>query len=116
LEASKARVTKAGERLRAVRLGEDQLPPDDYAAERAIVETFRAEHAQPLTRVAAGLRYYVIRETGQHATIERPVGQRLKAMPTILDKLTRHPKMEWPGCTTSVAVGASCPTMTPSIE
>jgi putative GTP pyrophosphokinase len=91
---SKVRVTRAGERLRAARLGEPQLPPDEYAAERAIVETFRAEHAQPLTRVAAGLRYYVIQEAGGHATIERPVGQRLKAMPTILDKLIRHPKME----------------------
>ncbi len=55
------------------------------------MEEFRALHAQALTRVAANLRYYVKSEAD-----DRPwsVGQRLKAMPTILDKLTRHPEMQ----------------------
>jgi (p)ppGpp synthase/HD superfamily hydrolase len=89
--ASRSRVTKAGSRLRAHRLGTERLALEQYVAERAIVEEFRARHAQSLTRVAAGLRYYV-KEAADGQTWS--VGQRLKAMPTILDKLTRHPDME----------------------
>lgn len=88
---SRSRVTRAGARLRDHRLGVTTLPPPEYVAERAIVEEYRARHAQSLTRVAAGLRYYV-----KEAAAGEPwsVGQRLKAMPTIMDKLTRHPGME----------------------
>lgn len=91
MPVSKSRVTKAGERLRAHRLGVQRLSPADYAAERAIVEEFRAGHADALARVAANLRYYV-----KEAAAGQPwiVGQRLKAMPTILDKLSRHPAMD----------------------
>ena len=64
---------------------------DAYVRERAVVEQFRARHAQALTRVAANLRYYVKRES--HPDAYR-VGQRLKAMPTILDKLVRLPEMD----------------------
>jgi hypothetical protein len=46
-------------------------------------------HARPLTRVAAGLRYFVA-EAADGPVI---VGQRLKRMETIRDKLERHPKM-----------------------
>jgi ppGpp synthetase/RelA/SpoT-type nucleotidyltranferase len=91
MATSRSRVTRAGARLRAHRLGVESLDPDQYVAERAIVEEFRAKHAQSLTRVAAGLRYYV-KEAADGQTWS--VGQRLKAMPTILDKLTRHPNME----------------------
>lgn len=88
---SRSRVTRAGARLRDHRIGRARLPVREYVEERAIVEEYRARHAQPLTRVAANLRYYV-----EEAANGEPwsVGQRLKAMPTILDKLTRHPRME----------------------
>ncbi len=88
---SKTRVTAAGERLRAHRLGTDLLDSRTYVRERAVVEEFRAGHAVALTRVAANLRYYV---QGEAEGGSWTVGQRLKAMPTILDKLVRHPKME----------------------
>lgn len=91
MRLSRSRVTTAGERLRAHRLGTDPLDADVYLRERAVVEEFRAGHAVSLTRVAAGLRYYV---QGEAEGRSWTVGQRLKAMPTILDKLVRHPKME----------------------
>jgi putative GTP pyrophosphokinase len=57
---------------------------------RAIVE-FRGLHAGPLQRVAVNLRYYVDKHT-----LTRPivVGQRLKRLPTIIDKLRREPEMK----------------------
>jgi ppGpp synthetase/RelA/SpoT-type nucleotidyltranferase len=56
-----------------------------------VIRAFRAAHAGPLQRVAANLRYYV----EQHST-GRPivVGQRLKRLTTIADKLCRQPKMQ----------------------
>jgi putative GTP pyrophosphokinase len=89
--ASRSRVTKAGERLRAHRLGNTSLDPVTYLGEQAVVEDFRARHGVSLTRVAANLRYYVESEARGGPW---SVGQRLKAMPTILDKLVREPKME----------------------
>lgn len=88
---SKSRVTQAGQRLRAHRLGEAPLGRVRYVAERAIVEDFRARHGPALKRVAANLRYFV-RTSAAGESWE--VGQRLKAMPTILDKLVREPGME----------------------
>ncbi|MGB2710894.1 MAG: RelA/SpoT domain-containing protein [Conexibacter sp.] len=88
---SKSRVTKAGERLRAHRLGAAPLSRERYVAERAIVEAFRARHSDALKRVAANLRYYVRTAA---ATEPWSVAQRLKAMPTLLDKLVREPGME----------------------
>jgi len=58
--------------------------------ELAVVEQFRAAHVKPLARVAANLRYYVA-EASEGAG---DVGQRLKRMSTILDKLGRHPTMQ----------------------
>jgi putative GTP pyrophosphokinase len=88
---SKTRVSRAGQLLRKDRLGVAFLDGDAFQHEVAVVEQFRVAHARSLTRVAAGLRYYVAGEAS-----DRPwtVGQRLKAMPTILDKLVRHPRME----------------------
>jgi (p)ppGpp synthase/HD superfamily hydrolase len=91
MRPSRSRVTKAGERLRAHRLRSSPLELDEYLSEQAVVEAFRARHGASLTRVAANLRYYVASEARGDAW---SVGQRLKAMPTILDKLVREPKME----------------------
>ncbi|HET7485711.1 MAG TPA: RelA/SpoT domain-containing protein [Solirubrobacterales bacterium] len=54
----------------------------------AVIGWWRTEHAKPLSRVAANLRYYV-RETG-----EPVVAQRLKRIPTIAGKLLREPGMK----------------------
>ena len=55
-----------------------------------VVGRWRAAHAAPLTRVAANLRYYVAEASGGAFV----VGQRLKRMETIRDKLDREPQME----------------------
>jgi putative GTP pyrophosphokinase len=86
---SKNRVDRAGARLRGHQTGDQRLDWPVLTAELAVVEAFRAAHAGPLTRVAANLRYY-IREASDGSFI---VGQRLKRMVTILDKLERHPHM-----------------------
>lgn len=54
------------------------------------IRAFRAEHAPPLRRVAAGLRYYVDKHSAGRPIV---VGQRLKRFITILDKLQREPRM-----------------------
>ena len=53
----------------------------------SLIDEFRHEHAYPLTMARANLAYYVrdIPDAG--------VTQRLKKLPTILDKLTRYPTM-----------------------
>lgn len=53
-----------------------------------IVEWWRGQHAKPLSRVAANLRYYV----GGHG--KPVVAQRLKRVPTIGDKLQRESGMQ----------------------
>ena len=53
-----------------------------------IIEWWRGEHAKPLSRVAANLRYYA---GDQGKPI---VAQRLKKFPTIADKLLREPSMK----------------------
>jgi putative GTP pyrophosphokinase len=50
-------------------------------------------HARPLSKVAANLRYHVMRENGEiDGKID--VAQRLKKRDTIIDKLERYPKMK----------------------
>lgn len=62
---------------------------NELVVELEVVEAFRAMHARPLTRVAANLRYFVAEASGGPFV----VGQRLKRMDTIRDKLDRYPKM-----------------------
>lgn len=52
------------------------------------IDRWRGEHTGPLVRVNAGLRYYVRQAGG-----EPEVTQRLKRLPTILNKLEREPTM-----------------------
>jgi hypothetical protein len=86
---SKRAVNRAGERLRASHSG-SALPLDDpeLDAAREIVEHWRGLHAVPLSKVAAGLRYYV-RKAGAD---ERSVSQRLKRFDTIIEKCQAAPK------------------------
>ncbi|HVE68708.1 MAG TPA: RelA/SpoT domain-containing protein, partial [Solirubrobacteraceae bacterium] len=61
--------------------------------ERALqtIGDYRGVHGHALQTTAAGLRYYV----GKHSVLDEiRVGQRLKRLPTIIDKLCREPKMQ----------------------
>jgi putative GTP pyrophosphokinase len=87
-EISKSRVDKAGKRLRHHAESELDLLPDELVAEREIVREFRVAHGRPLAAVAANLRYYVRGESDLMI-----IGKRLKRVPTIIDKLVRHPEM-----------------------
>jgi len=86
---SKQRVKVAGERLRAHQSGAKRLGTMELLVELEMVRRWRAAHAAPLTRVAANLRYYVAEASGGSFV----VGQRLKRMETIRDKLDREPGM-----------------------
>ncbi|MGN6664343.1 MAG: RelA/SpoT domain-containing protein [Solirubrobacterales bacterium] len=93
---SKSKVDRAG-RLFAGQVSRFAEDPDlfkdpvalDQAREAiAVIDWWRSEHAKPLSRVAANLRYYVM-EAGQPV-----VAQRLKRVPTIAGKLLREPAMK----------------------
>lgn len=86
---SKGRIDRAGDALRAHQSREMPLSHDELVAELRVVEAFRAAHAGPLRTVAANLRYYVAEASGGPFI----VGQRLKRMDTIRDKLDREPSM-----------------------
>lgn len=93
---SKTKVDRAG-RFFADQISRSAAKPDYFgdpivlgqAREAiAVIEWWRSEHAKPLSRVAANLRYYV-GETGTPL-----VAQRLKRVPTIAGKLLREPTMK----------------------
>jgi putative GTP pyrophosphokinase len=91
---SKTRVDRAGkflaEALRAAAAGERRIGQESAELVEAIqiVDWWRAEHARPLSRVAANLRSYAAEEG------EPIVAQRLKKFPTIAGKLLREPRMK----------------------
>lgn len=85
---SKSRVDRAGRALRRHAQGEIELTATELEDEREIVAQFRGAHGQPMQTVKSNLAYHV----NQVAEINA-IGQRLKRIPTIEDKLTRHPKM-----------------------
>jgi putative GTP pyrophosphokinase len=86
---SKKQLRKAGRLLRDLRPGSRPVVPDDFWEAVEIIEWWRAQHARPLGRVNAGLRYYV-----RKANAEPDVTQRLKRFSTIVDKLRREPTMQ----------------------
>ncbi len=92
---SKKQVDKAGKRVRDVAVAltaGDPLSDFDLAqVEHAIeaVEWWRGEHARPLSRVTALLRYYAGKISGEPPNVT----QRLKRFSTIVDKLQREPSM-----------------------
>ncbi|MBS1862722.1 MAG: RelA/SpoT domain-containing protein [Actinobacteria bacterium] len=91
---SKSRVDRAGrslaEALRRAADGRRRVERERAELEEAIqiVDWWRAEHAGPLSRVAANLRHYAAEEGGP------VVAQRLKKFPTIAGKLLREPRMK----------------------
>lgn len=90
---SKERIRRAGTRLREWLQGEIELTDPELGEELVIVRDFRACHAAPLTRVGAGLRYYVEKYSSVSEKGRPVVAQRLKRTATILDKLLREPGM-----------------------
>src|ERR1700686_2737114 len=93
---SKSRVDRAGQvlaehLLAAIQRDQealDRIPLTKAAEAWEVVEWWRRDHARPLSRVAANLRYYA----SEHGT--PTVAQRLKKLPTIAHKLLREPKMK----------------------
>ncbi len=91
LPFSKGRIDRAGRALCRDLVGEGPALADvELAAEIAVVEAFRAAHSIPLLKARMGLRSCV-RAEGLEAV---EFGQRLKRMPTIIDKLRRLPTMK----------------------
>jgi len=91
---SKTQVNRAGELL-VEHLRETAAGGRRVGQQRAelieaigIIDWWRGEHAKPLSRVAANLRYYASHEG------EPVVAQRLKKLPTIIGKLFRTPGMK----------------------
>lgn len=90
LAISKTQVNRAGELVRA-HLGGHAVPDEEYEAALLTIADWRGAHAHALQTAAAGLRYYV----GKNSAADPiKVGQRLKRLPTIIDKLCREPKMQ----------------------
>lgn len=93
-QPSNSQINRAADLMREWRAAraEERARPAVEAVFAAIetIGQFRAEFAAPLTKVVMGLRSFVKTEgvdpTGR-------VAQRLKRMPTILDKLEREPGM-----------------------
>jgi ppGpp synthetase/RelA/SpoT-type nucleotidyltranferase len=91
---SKSKVDRAGQlladRLRLVSEGKATVgePPREVVDADEAIDWWRSEHAKPLSRVAANLRYYA------SAQGKPVVAQRLKKLPTIADKLLREPRMK----------------------
>jgi putative GTP pyrophosphokinase len=92
---SKKHVNRCGKAVRDSVRSPGEIGDDDEAAWSQLLEAvdvidwWRAQHAKPLARVNAGLRYYV-RKAG---ATQQNVTQRLKRFATIVDKLDRHPRM-----------------------
>ena len=87
---SKTQVNHAGDVVRAERRGEHLLP-GEYEQALQCIGDYRGTHGHALQTRAAGLRYYV----EKHSVLQPiRVGQRLKRLPTIIDKLCREPKMQ----------------------
>lgn len=91
---SKSKVDRAGQTIaglvRSVLEGKTVADSRRSEGQEAIeiIEWWRSEHAKPLSRVAANLRYYA-------ADHGKPVvAQRLKKAPTISHKLLREPNMK----------------------
>ena len=91
LPYSKRGIDRAGKLLRDALVGEAPvLSGYELEEAAAVVEGFRAAHSVPLLKARMGLRSCV-RSEGLEAV---EFGQRLKRMPTIIDKLRRLPTMK----------------------
>jgi ppGpp synthetase/RelA/SpoT-type nucleotidyltranferase len=86
---TKTQVNKAGKVLRTWWGQEGDDEPEALKKSVGILLDYRASHQVPLTKATVGLRSRVV--TAKCMNVE--VSQRLKRVPTILDKLRREPNM-----------------------
>jgi putative GTP pyrophosphokinase len=123
-QPSKEAVNRAGRRLASVltTLREDdrekvaQLEAentDEVDDAFALVDWWRSQHAKPLTSVGANLRHYV-KPHGHRGHIL--VTQRLKRLPTVIDKLLREPHMKLTQMADIGVAARCCPTKPLSIR
>jgi ppGpp synthetase/RelA/SpoT-type nucleotidyltranferase len=85
---SRSQVNRAGRVLRRSATGEP-VAPDRYRDALEVLIQHRAAHRVPLAKATMGLRSFVRSEQ-----CEIEVSQRLKRLPTIVDKLCRQPTMQ----------------------
>lgn len=85
---SKTQINKAGQILKDDFDG-DKVDPKEYFKALLVAENWRACHAYPLNTFNATLRSKL-----RLYPKDTLVAQRLKRMPTIIDKLRRHPSMQ----------------------
>lgn len=86
---SSKQVKKAGSKVRKFFRGDSSLDLEGLNQALRTIEAHRAQFSDPLTRVNNRLRQRLM-----SAGIQGRVTQRLKKMPTILDKLQREPKLD----------------------
>lgn len=84
---TKGEINRSGDLLRDYLNHQWDGPDEDLFRSMDVVTTYRSSFQAPLTKTAVGLRQFVQRESS-----EVIVAQRLKRLPTILDKLIRMPK------------------------
>lgn len=87
LPASKTKINRAGALLRDAANGK-AVDSAEYRKSLDLVRAFRAIHGYPTTNVAMGLRHHA-RKVASGEWFD--LGQRLKQLPTITDKLVRMP-------------------------
>ncbi len=87
--ASRSQIDRAGVVLRDWWASDALDSADEVWEAWRLVSRFRAEFATPLTKVVMGMRSFMNSEG-----LPVVVAQRLKRMPTMLDKLTRIPTMK----------------------
>ena len=91
LAHSKGQIDRAGRTLRRALTGDEPPPSDDEIVEAtAVVDAFRRAHRAPMMSARASLRSCISSEGLAAAELS----QRLKRMPTIVDKLRRLPTMK----------------------
>ena len=91
LAYSKGEIDRAGKvLLRALKRAEPLPSTDELQAATAVAETFRRAHRTPMIGARMGLRSCI--DTEGLAVVE--LTQRLKRMPTVVDKLRRLPTLK----------------------
>ena len=91
LSYSKGQIDRAGRTLRRALIGDEPRPSVGEVAEAtAVAEAFRQAHRDPMLRARTDLRSCIEVE----GLAEAELSQRLKRMPTVVDKLRRLPTMK----------------------
>ena len=87
---TRGQIDRAGSTLRRALAGVDPVPSEELVQATAVVEAFRQAHRAPMVNARMDLRSCIEGE----GLAEAELSQRLKRMPTIVDKLRRLPTMK----------------------